>query len=383
MRDVVVVSGYFIRCPLGGYAWQVLHYLWGFRAAGFEPIFYEDTAHYADCFDPQTGNLAAGPDKGIELARRFFAAHGFSDNWIFWEALRDRYHGPSAGAARAMLAGARLTVSLAAVNRLPRGTGGTRLFIDLDPGVTQIQAQTDRELREFLGEHRVHFTLGANIGQPGCRLPTAGFQWHATRAPVALECWGELASDPSAPFTTVGRWDEQRREMVFDGEVYSWRKRQEWLKFLALPRMSGARFELAMDVDKVPGDRALLEDNGWLIRDPLAISGDPETYRQFIRSSRGELTVAKDLNVRLGSGWFSDRGACYLAAGRPVVTQDTAFGQTLPAGTGVLAFRTLDEAAFAVRTVEQEYARHSAAAHRIAAEYFEAEHVIRELLRVI
>jgi hypothetical protein len=29
------------------------------------------------------------------------------------------------------------------------------------------------------------------------------------------------------------------------------------------------------------------------------------------------------------SGWFSDRAACYLAAGRPVVLQDTGFGDVL------------------------------------------------------
>ena len=52
--DKVILAGYFIRCPLGGYAWQVLHYLVGLRAAGFDPYFYEDTAYYGDCFDPTT-----------------------------------------------------------------------------------------------------------------------------------------------------------------------------------------------------------------------------------------------------------------------------------------------------------------------------------------
>jgi hypothetical protein len=171
--------------------------------------------------------------------------------------------------------------------------------------------------------------------------------------------------------------------MVFNGEVYSWRKRQEWLKFLTLPRLSRAQFELAMDVDKVPGDRALLEKNGWIVTDPFAVSGDPERYRQFIRSSRAEFTVAKDLNVRLGSGWFSDRGACYLAAGRPVITQDTAFGRTFAAGSGVLPFRTLEDAVHAVRSVGEDYAIRSAAARRLAEESFGAEQIIRELLAVV
>jgi len=380
VRDIAIVSGYFIRCPLGGYAWQVLHYLWGLRAVGFDAFFYEDTAHYSECFDPNTGSMTGDPLVGVALARSFFAAHGFADRWIFWDALRGRHHGLSAGDTEAVLVQARLAVSLAAVNRLPRWTGGMRVFVDLDPGVTQIQAETDAELREFLGTHDVRFTLGTNIGRPECELPTAGFSWRPTRAPVTLELWTPLAADGAAAFSTVGRWDDRRPDMVVNGAAYSWRKRQEWLKFLALPALTGARFELAMDVDKVPGDRALLEDNGWAIVDPFAVSGNPDAYRQFIRASRGEFTVAKDLNVRLRSGWFSDRGACYLAAGRPVITQDTAFGDLVPGGGGALAFRSLEEAVGAVRRVERDYCAQSAAAHRLAREYFEAETVIRDML---
>ena len=67
---------------------------------------------------------------------------------------------------------------------------------------------------------------------------------------------------------------------------------------------------------------------------------DADAYRRYIAGSRGEFTVAKDQNVRLRSGWFSDRSATYLAAGRPVVTQDTAFGNVPADGRG--AVRVLD-----------------------------------------
>ena len=39
-------------------------------------------------------------------------------------------------------------------------------------------------------------------------------------------------------------------------------------------------------------------------------------------------------------GWFSCRSACYLAAGRPVVMQDTGFAPVLPTGEGILSFST-------------------------------------------
>ena len=55
--------------------------------------------------------------------------------------------------------------------------------------------------------------------------------------------------------------------------------------------------------------------------------------------------------MRLRSGWFSDRSACYLAAGRPVVTQDTRFGKVLPTGQGLFAFNTMEEILAAFETI--------------------------------
>jgi hypothetical protein len=94
----------------------------------------------------------------------------------------------------------------------------------------------------------------------------------------------------------------------------------------------------------------------------------------------GEFTVAKDQNVRLRSGWFSERSASYLAAGRPVVTQDTGFGRVLPVGEGLFAFRTVDEAAAAIEAVLTNLRRHSRAAQEIAREYFDYRAVLPRLL---
>src|SRR5205814_1987285 len=125
-------------------------------------------------------------------------------------------------------------------------------------------------------------------------------------------------------------------------------------------------------------DCILLQENGWRLADSHALT--LTSYRDYIRASRGEFTVAKDANVRLSTGWFSDRSACYLAAGRPVVTQDTGFGDVLPTGRGLLRFRTLDEAVAAVAEIEADYAAHAAAAREIAAEHFAAEAVLGRML---
>ena len=79
-------------------------------------------------------------------------------------------------------------------------------------------------------------------------------------------------------------------------------------------------------------------------------------------------------------GWFSCRSACYLAAGRPVVVQDTGFCDVIPCGEGVLAFSTPDEAVEALRRVEADYPRHQAAARAIAARHFSVEEVLGDLL---
>jgi hypothetical protein len=85
--------------------------------------------------------------------------------------------------------------------------------------------------------------------------------------------------------------------------------------------------------------------------------------------------------VRSRSGWFSDRSICYLASGRPVIAQDTGLADLYPTGEGLLLFSTLDEAAAAVRQVQQQYDRHAAAARRLAEMYFDSDIVLPKLLR--
>jgi hypothetical protein len=152
---------------------------------------------------------------------------------------------------------------------------------------------------------------------------------------------------------------------------------------LDLPARTDATFEIAMNVNSIAGDPELLAAYGWRIVDPLSVSTDPWCYRDYISASRGEFTVAKDMNVRMRSGWFSDRSACYLAAGLPVVEQDTGFGDVLPLGPGLYAFRTVEEAAAAIDEIERGYRRASAHAAEVARECFAAEKVLGRLLHEV
>jgi len=66
-------------------------------------------------------------------------------------------------------------------------------------------------------------------------------------------------------------------------------------------------------------------------------------------------TVARDQYVRPKTGWFSDRSVCYLAAGRPVITQETGFSTFLPTGEGLFAFQNMDDVLKAVDAIETDY----------------------------
>jgi len=378
----VVVAGYLVRNPLGGYAWQAAHYLLGLAALGHEAWFYEDTGHYDLAYDPEADVFSQEYGFGLRATGAFLSRLGLGERWVFADVSRGREHGPAAGRAAALLSEADLVVNVAGVNRIPpeRRGGRPAVYVDVDPAFTQIRAADgDPLLRAVLDEHVAHFTLGENIGTARSPLPTGGYRWRPTRSPVALEWWCD-AGTPVRGWTTVGRWDERSRDLVWRGERWGWNKRSEWLRCLDLPARTGADLEVAMDVERTPGDLEALAAHGWGVRDPRAVSADPWTYRDYLRGSRGEFTVAKDVNVRLRSGWFSDRAACYLAAGRPCVEQDTGFGDVLPLGPGLHAFRSVEEAAAAIRAVEGDWARASAHAAGVARECFAADRVVGAIL---
>jgi hypothetical protein len=381
----LVLAGYLVRHPLGGYAWQAAHYLLGLRALGHDVWFYEESAHYAPAYNPVTGEYGPSYDYGLRAAGEFLTRLGLGDRWVFVDSTRGVAHGPGASRAAELLRDADLLINLAGVNRITPDRRGGRpaVYIDIDPAYTQIRAEEGEPvLRGVLDEHRWLFTLGENIGTDRSPLPTGGYQWHPTRQPMVLDLWAD-AGPPRAAWTTVGTWNARGRDVAFGGETFQWRKRTEWLRCLDLPARSGASFEVAMDVASVPGDPERLTSHGWKLVDPLAVSTDPWRYRDYVRTSRGEFTVAKDVNIRLRSGWFSDRAACYLAAGRPVVEQDTGFGDVLPLGPGVHAFRTVEDAAAAIRSVESDYPRATAHASDVAHEHFAADRVLRNLLTVV
>jgi len=377
----VVVLGMMTKIPVAGVVWQTLHYLLGLRRLGLEPYYVEAHAR-------SPSMLTATPrDDGAALAAAFvdrvMRRFDLSANWAY-QALHDdgRCYGMSERELLALYDRAELIVNLhgGTEPRPEHAATGRLVYLETDPVQLQAELAAEQpETIEFLEQHCAFFTFGENWGAADCGLaPTARFHFHPTRQPVVLDCWPEAARTRPC-FTTVGNWRQRWRDVTIDGRTYTWSKHVEFERYLTLPARTGREFELALATFD-ERDRALLSAHGWRVTEAAAISGDPDPYRAYVSESFGEFTVAKEQNVALRSGWFSDRSATYLAAGRPVVTQETGFSNVLPTGGGLHAFSTPEQAAAAVEAVCGDYERARADALAIAREWFDSDVVLGELL---
>jgi hypothetical protein len=380
-KGKIIVSGILFWFPLAGVTYQFLHYLLGLRRLGYDPYYIEDSSRWV--FDPDLNYVTHDAGKNVGAVAPILEAYGFQGRWAFRGAYEGgRCYGMSELEIAQMYrdADALLNVTGAQELREEHMAIPRRIYVETDPVASQIKVtQGDPKILQLLSGHDCHFSFGENFGRPDCRVPLERFQWQTTRQPVALDLWDQVFQDRGGAYTTIGIWKHRHNEVVYQGETYYWSKDREFYRFIDLPRRRTAPFELATQVED--DVRAVLEANGWGIHDPYRISGDCELYRSYIQNSRAEFTVAKDQNIRLRSGWFSDRSACYLAAGRPVVTQDTAFSAALPTGRGLYSFQTMEEILGAVDSIESDYEGNCRAAREIAAEYFDAEKVLGSLMR--
>lgn len=376
------------NCPIAGVIWQHLHYLVGLQRLGYEVYYLEDTSRYP--YDPVQQTPTDDYSYAANILSRLADDFGFQGRWTF----SPRYKDPreTAGLSRAKVndiyetADALLNICGSHELNEDLLLSENLVYVESDPAVEQIKVdQGNTGTTEFLRRHRARFTFGELIGTPEFPVPLHGLTWHPTRQPVVTDLWrgpGQEFPPDGATWTSVANLATGgKKDIAWRGEHYVWSKLPEFERFREAPRVAGEPFELATTF-KDKALEASFRNAGWRITSPDAISVDHRAYVDYVRASRGEFTVAKDQYVRLRTGWFSDRSACYLAAGRPVITQETGFSR-LPyggSGEGLFAFSTPEEITESVRAVRADYARHARAAARIAREHFEAETVLRELL---
>jgi hypothetical protein len=378
MRETVVVAGSVAQQPgRGGHAWVLLQYLLGFRRLGYEVLFLDRLSR--EMLPP---GAEWPPPREVEWLRSTMAEQGLEGDWCL--LLDDHGAGSAVGLSRrqALERVRRATVLIDVMGFLADeemlAAAARRVFLDIDPGFPQMWQELG--LHRSFGEHDAYATVGLRVGLEGSSVPTCGVEWVRTPQPVVLGEWP--ASAGGRAYTSIATWRGPFEPIDFEGERYGLRAHQ-MRAFATLPTVTGVEMELALDIDAADAaDAERLREGGWRLVPPER-AASPADYRSYVQTSRAEVGVAKDIYVRSRGGWLSDRSLCYLASGKPVIAQATGFEHEVETGAGLLCFADFEQATAAVAEVEGAYERHSAAARELAADRFDSDRVLPELLEAV
>jgi len=377
VRLTVLVCGMISAVPYqGGATWAVLQYLLGFKRLGHDVYFVDPVARTA----LQPDGVSLADSHNARYFRAVMTEFGFEDSSaLLVDSSRESVglsydrlaHIASRTDVLVNISG--LLIDETLLERIP-----IRLYLDLDPAFTQLwHFALGIDLR--LAGHTHFATVGLGIGQSDCTVPTGGLQWLRTLPPVVLEYWSVAQHITLDALTTVANW-RGYGAIDHDGTHYG-QKAHSLRKLIDLPERVTDRFVLALAIHPhEAADLDRLTSHRWELVDPAAVAGSPAAYRAFVRGSRAEIGVAKSGYVISRCGWFSDRSACYLASGRPVIAQDTGFSNCLPTGAGLLRFDTTDEAQAAIEDLHRSYVHHARAARGLAEDWLDSDKVLATLL---
>jgi hypothetical protein len=381
-KGKVIVFGILFWYPLAGVTFQFLHYLIALRRLGYDVYYIEDSARWI--YDPRLNDLSPDPTGNLAAVVPTLEAHGFVGKWAFRGKYPDgKCYGLSEPQIETLYreADAFLNVTGAQELRDEHLQVKRRIYVESDPFASQVKvAKGDRGMLDTLQAHDFLFTFGENIGAPDCSIPVdKRLRWMPTRQPVLLDLWPVADPKPGAAFNTITTWHNKGKNIEWQGDTWYWTKDREFETIIDLPkRRPNVPFELAAGVP--PEVRDMLTRNGWRVEDSIGVSTSIESYRDYIRHSHGEFTVARDQYVRPKTGWFSDRTACYLAGGRPVITQETGFSKFYGGKKGLFGFSTMEEILAAVDAIESDYAGNCRAAREVAETFFAGEKVVGSLM---
>jgi len=378
----IIITGLVGQYPFGGVIWDYLQYLLGFRSLGHQVLYLEDSGAWP--YNPVAGTITDDCSFALQSLHKIFTDFDLSESWVYRNGADGKFHGAGEKVAREWLRHGDLLVNVSSAGWLRDYDlrVGHRMFIDGDPMFCQI-GLLDGSNPLYAGrlrDHDSHFTFGLSVGQTDCPVPVDGITWRPTVQPIALDQWPVTPVSNDAPWTTVMNWASYKPK-VWEGRTYG-QKNLEFNRFRDLPSKTNVPLRLAMGLG-VDGQRPAqeLRQLGWDLVEPQEVVPDHSSYCSFLTSSRGEWSVAKHGYVEGKTGWFSCRTACYLAAGRPAVVQETGWSRHLPSDRGVLPFTTVEEAAEGLGKVTRNYSEHAKAARDIALEFFDAKKVCQGLFR--
>ena len=383
-RGTVIVWGMLACLPFGGMVWQVYHYLIPLRRLGFDVWYVEESDR--NLFDAASGySESEDPRANVGLLHSYMERIGLGDRWIYGRPGRSE---PYLGAKdrrglEELYRNADAVINLCGAHDIIANSSDFNclVYLDTDPVETQVRVAKEdpRQIRKLDPYHH-YFSYGENLGEEDCAVPVTRYRWQPTRPPVCLDLW-RTAVPPELParMTTIANLKSNYKTVEWNGSTWHWSKHYEFNKFIDLPRRSPLTLELALGAGLSGDEMERIQLHGWKTVSSRALD-EPMAYRDYIQKSLGEISVAREQYVLPRSGWFSDRSVCYLAAGRPVIVQDTAFGKSIPTGAGLFAYGTIDEAQASLEAVASDYSAQSKAALEIACEYFDADKVVGAIL---
>jgi hypothetical protein len=390
----IIVGGFIGLMPAGGVTWDYIQYPLGLSMLGHDVYYIEDTRLYPIYQKP--GSNWNDSSTSVAHLKTVMENFGLKDRWAYRDEASGKCFGLSEKEIKDICRTADIFINISCSTylrdeylRIPK-----RILIDTDPMFTQIQYVSQQMftpgepgLKQMIRSHNYLFTFGENMGSADCLIPEGGLHWNTTRQPVCINKW-KFSNPPQTSnpvFTTLMNWTAGKK-LVYNNDEWG-QKDVEFNKIIQLPQYL-KNTELAMVVNQTGGtentlQKEKIEKAGWKILDPEVSAGDWKLYQHFIAQSSGEFSVAKETYVKAKTGWFSCRSACYLAAGKPVITQDTGLSKYIPTGNGLFAFNNMNEAIEAFQKLQSNPIHHSNAARKIAEAYFDSNKVLTCLLQKI
>lgn len=384
----IIVTGMVGMYPVGGVAWDYLQYVIGLAKLGHHVYYHEDTWCWP--YHPGQNRHTSEGGYSAQFLRNFFKSYApeLQNRWHY-RHLHQKSYGMEVTEFDRVAQTADMFLNVSGGCIIPENLSPKclKVFVDTDPGYNQIVlaekplwSENVERWSANVEKHDRHFTYAENINSSDCLIPRLNFSWRTTRMPIVIHLWEPIAKlkPPAAnPWTTIMTWNAFKGKLVYKGIEYK-SKGEEFIKLIDLPRHTKLNLKVALGGVNAPSKR--LRKHGWDIVDGPKVTRMSDQYQDFIADSRGEISTAKHVYVAMRTGWFSCRSVCYLAAGRPVVVQDTGFNETLPIGKGVFSFSNLEEAVEGLKEVEGNYITHAKAARCIAEEHFNSKLVLTRLI---
>ena len=389
----IIVGGYIGLYPTGGATWDYIQYPLGLQMLGHDVYYIEDTGQYP-IFQKEK---AAWNDASycIEYLKNIMETYGMEDKWAYRDVALGKSFGMSEEKIRQVCSSADVFVNIS-YSTYPRDEYlkiPNRILIDSDPMFTQMQYMLQENsgsgvsqtwtTKQMVESHTHLFTFGENIGSTDCRIPLLDYKWIPTRQPIVLNLWNNKSNSKIYGFTSIMNWSG-RRKLIYGNDEWG-QKDVEFEKFKELPsQLQNESFDVVINrpLNKESEFRFKeLITLGWKILDPQEVVNTSSDYRNFILNSTAEFGVAKETYVKSNSGWFSCRSACYLAAGKPVITQDTQWSKYIPSGNGLFAFTDMESAMEAIKEVKSNLPKQSIKAKEIAYDYFDSNIVLTKMLK--